>query len=142
MRAPRLGNRSRSRLAQTLTNSTPRLRRLISRVHVSCTVANDPYFLGRRNQIIAIAARHALPAIYFAREFTASGGLLSYGASLADANRQVGIYTGKVLKGALPANLPVWQPSTFELVINLKVAKALRLEVSPTIYALADDVIE
>jgi len=105
-------------------------------------VANDPYFLGRRNQIIAIAARHALPAIYFAREFTASGGLLSYGASLADANRQVGIYTGKVLKGALPANLPVWQPSTFELVINLKVAKALRLEVSPTIYALADDVIE
>src|SRR5262245_10470303 len=105
-------------------------------------VAADPFFTTRRHEIVALAARHSIPAIYEWREFVEAGGLMSYGANLKDAYRQIGVYAGKILRGAKPVDLPVTRPTKFEFVINLKTAKTLGLAVPVSMQLLADELIE
>jgi putative ABC transport system substrate-binding protein len=116
--------------------------RMVQLRAAALVVGPDSFFLSHRHQIGELATRHAIPAIYYSRDFAAAGGLMSYGVSIRDSYRQVGVYVGRILKGEQPSNLPVQESTKFELVINLKTAKALNLEISRDLLLIADEVIE
>ncbi|HET8918631.1 MAG TPA: ABC transporter substrate-binding protein [Xanthobacteraceae bacterium] len=142
MGADSLGRRLLVLNASTSAELEPSFESIVKQSAGALVVQNDPFFDSQRDRLIALTAQHAIPAIYHIREYPAAGGLMSYGASLLDAYTQVGIMTGRVLKGEHPQEMPVLQPTRFELVINSKTARSLHLAVPPQMLALADEVIE
>jgi putative ABC transport system substrate-binding protein len=140
--APRLGVQLIIVRANTESEFNAAFSAVVQRKAAALQVCASPFFNTKRQQLVLRAARYALPAIYEWREFAEAGGLMSYGTSLADAYRQAGVYAGRILKGAKPADLPIVQSTKFEFVINLSAAKALGIEVPPTLPARADEVIE
>ena len=137
-----LGRRLEVLTASTEPDLEAAFTTMVKRQAGALIVMPDPLFFARREQLVALAARYAVPTIYPVREFTEVGGLMSYGTAFLDLAQQAGTYTGQILKGAKPADLPVQQSSKLELVINLKTAKALGLTIPPTLLVRADDVIE
>ncbi len=140
--APGMGFQIRVFEASTSREIDAAFTSLVGEGYDSLFVGGDPFYTSRRAQLVNLASQHAIPATFGTREFTQAGGLMSYGAKIADAWRQVGAYAGKILKGAKPSDLPVVQPTKFDFAINLKTAKALGLAVPPTLLATADEVIE
>jgi putative tryptophan/tyrosine transport system substrate-binding protein len=142
MGADALGRRLLVLHATTPADLEPNFNAITKEGAGALVVQNDPFFDSQRDLLIGLAAQYAVPAIYHIREYPASGGLMSYGASLLDAYRQVGVMTGRILKGEHPQNIPVLQPTQFELVINRKTAHSLRLAIPPQLLAIVDEVIE
>ena len=137
-----LGRRVVGVKAASEAEFAPALARIVQSGAGAVLVSGGPFFTSQRRTLVTLAAHHAIPAIYDQRDVVVEGGLISYSASFVGAYREAGIYAGKILKGTKPSELPVQLPTTFELVINLTTAKALGLEVPPTLLATADEVIE
>jgi putative ABC transport system substrate-binding protein len=142
MGADALGRRLLVLRATTPADLEPNFNAITKEGAGALVVQNDPFFDSQRDRLIALAAQYAVPAIYHIREYPVAGGLMSYGASLVDAYRQVGVMTGGIIKGEHPQNIPVQQPTKFELVINRKTARSLHLAIPPQLLAIADEVIE
>jgi putative tryptophan/tyrosine transport system substrate-binding protein len=140
--APRIGRRILILNASSERDIDNAFKTLIARQAAGLLVAADPFFNNRREQLVTLATYHGIPAIYEFREYALAGGLMTYGVSITDSYRQAGVYAGRVLKGEKPSDLPVVQSSKFDLVINLKTAKALGLEIPSKLLAIADEVIE